>query len=334
MTFVRIKVPVLIILLLTFFLLSPFGCSKKEEPVVAKVGKGSITVSDFKNYLSDRSMPRRYRVSKEDIKKRLDEMVLEEVLHQEALRIELDQDPQVRGRIRQMLTQKLMEKVEKEVWSREIEESKLQKYYDEYRDEFNRPAQVRVADIFIAATADAKADLKKRAQSVLAEALAAKKQREGFGNLVRKHSDKHEKYRKGDSGFFDIEGKPVGIDKNLAQAAFKLKRVGNMPEHVIETPEGYHVIMLIGKRSAIERPLDSLRNQIKQRIRREALKKEREAYINGLKNKQEILIDEKIVGKIALEMRKPEKHSASQKSDTQASRHGRSRTPPAFPGQQ
>ena len=35
-----------------------------------------------------------------------------------------------------------------------------------------------------------------------------------------------------------------------------------MPEQVIETPEGYHVVMLIGKRSASHRPLETVRNEL------------------------------------------------------------------------
>lgn len=317
--------------------------SKSEEeisPVVASVGDGDITAADLKGYLSQRPIPPRLRGSEEEIKKRLDEMVLEEVLYQEALRLKLDQDPKMRKSIRQMLTQKLMsrhmyEKTEK----REIGEKDLQEYYDKHHDEFNRPAQVRLADIFISVPSDAteekKAELKKKAETALNEAVALRGKRSGFGTLVRKYSDTHEKYRQGDTGFIDIDGKPVGIDKQLAEAAFKLERVGSMPEQVIETPDGYHVIMLTGKRSAINWPLEKVRNQITQRIRRETLKKEREDFIEGLKAGADISIDDKVVAQVVSEMAPPKKQPPAIPKNTKAETEMPQSPPrpPALPGQ-
>ena len=305
-----------------FLLLVVFGCSKKEgdkalskdgkekSAVVAKVGKSPITVSDFKSYLSNRSMPYRHQISKEDIEKRLDEIVLEEVLYQEALRLKLEQEPEMRERIRQMLSQKLIdEQINRKVWNRKIGEDELQAYYEKHRDEFNRPAQVRLADIFISvppdATAEQRAELRKKAQTALSEALEVRGKRSGFGTLVRKYSDSHEKYRKGDTGFFDTEGKPGGIDKNLAAEAFKLERVGSMPEGVIETADGYHVVMLIGRRSAVQTPFERVRNQLEQRIRRESVTKARQDYVNGLKAGTKIQIDNRELDKVVAELSKP-----------------------------
>ncbi len=293
-----------------------FGCSKTETatengknkgPVIAEVGDGTINADDFRAYLSDRPMSPRKRVSKEALEKRLDEMVIEEVLYQEALRLKLDQDPEVRKSIRQMLTQNLMEKqINQKVWEREITDSEYQAYYDKQGTKFNRPEQVRLADIFIAVPPDAgaekKAELKQKAETVLAEALEGKNKRSGFGPLIRKYSDTPENYRKGDTGFIDKEGKPVGIDKRLAEAAFKLEKNGRISDQVIETTDGYHVVMRIGKQAAFHKPLKSVKNQIKQEIKREELKKTRQAYIEGLKDKSGIRIDESVMAQVEKEM--------------------------------
>jgi hypothetical protein len=97
----------------------------------------------------------------------------------------------------------------------------------------------------------------------------------------------------------------VGIDKNLAQAAFKLERVGSMPDDVIETPQGYHVIMLIGKRAAVNRPLMTMEKQLKQQIRRETVNTARRDYIRGLKEEIEIRIETHILSGMVEELRKP-----------------------------
>lgn len=303
-----------------FTILLTVGCSKKEQPdknasrdqkekspVIAIVGGSPITVADFKGYLSVRTKATRYPGLKEDIRKRLDEMVFEEVLYQEALRLKLDQDPEVRRSIRQTLTQKLMNKqIKDEIKIKEIDESDLQDYYDTHRDEFNRPAQVRLSDILISVPPDAtdknKAERRKKAEMVLAEAFGVEGKRLDFRTLVIKYSDSHEKDRNGDTGYFDIEGKPVGIDKVIAGAAFKLEHVGSLSERVIEASDGYHIIMLTGKRSEINRPLEKVRNQIIHRIRRDRIKKERDEYIEGLKTKADISINNKVLADAANEL--------------------------------
>jgi parvulin-like peptidyl-prolyl isomerase len=352
MKLIGTKKRVLILLFLASFLICPFGCSREgegeksvvkeeggESGVVAKVGNSRITVTDFRNYLSNRPMPYRSRVSKEDLEKRLNDMVLQEVLYQEALRLKLDQNPDVKRRIRQMLTQKLMdEQINKREWGREITEEVIQAYYDKHQAEFNRPAQFRLADVFIATPPGAgneeREKLREKAEKVLAEALAVKGERRGFGSLIRKYSDTPENYRKGDTGFFDIEGQPVGIDKSLAQAAFKLERVGNMAEQVIETPGGFHVVMLIGKRSAIQRPLEAVRGQLEQRIRREAVTEARKAYIGSVTEKAEVEINPEVMTGILEELNKKQgtRQASSTKEKSPSSRS--SAEAPPFPGKQ
>ena len=257
------------------------GCSKKDHdkdstdnkdnsPIVASVGKSSITAAVLKEYLYQRPIPSSMQDSEETIKERLDEIVLQEVLYQEALRLGLDKDPQVQKKkflFKIWSTQKLLNKqLNGDAKGREIEEDEITAYYNKHQDEFNRPAQMRLADIFISVPVEAaeaeRDELKKKAETALAEALLIKGKRSGFGTLVSKYSDTNDKYRKGDTGYFDLEGEPVGIDKKLAQEAFKLNRIGDMPDHMIETSDGYHVIMLTGKRSAINNPLEKVRYQL------------------------------------------------------------------------
>lgn len=308
--------------LVVFSILLAFGCSKDEQtekaalkdqtsvsPVIARVAKNSISVSDLKDYLADRSVPSRASSSEQNVTGRLDELVLEEVLYQEALRLNLDQDPQIRRRIRQMLIQQLMDAYQKQmVWNRDISESELRKFYEQHRHEYNRPAQMRLADIFFAVPGDAspteKAAQRKKAQHVLVEALNTENKRGGFGSLIRKYSDTPGKFSKGDTGFFDREGKPAGIDKYLAETAFNLERTGRIYRDVIETPDGYHIIMLIGRRSPNRRSLDAVRGELTQRIRRKAAEETRKTYIAGLKKASEIEINTQILADTIQEMKK------------------------------
>jgi parvulin-like peptidyl-prolyl isomerase len=336
------------------FMLVLTGCSEKEEgqtvltekddkgqnpPVVARVGNSGITVADFERYLAERPMPYGVEPSAGDLEDRLDDMILQEVLYQEALRLNLDQDPEIRARIRQMLSQKLIdEQVNKKVWKREFGEQEIQEYFEGHWNEFNRPGQVRLADIFIAVPVDAtdveKAILRKKAQTALTGALASRDKRNGFGTLIRRYSDQHAKYEKGDTGFFDISGQPVGIDTGMAEAAFELERVGDMPERLIETQQGYHIIMLTGRRSAIRIPPDSVREQLKQRIRRESVANARQNYIESLTKNAEIQIDDQNLGKISAEMKEKAhaRHAFLRSSKNQPPGAMTTGTPPPAPG--
>jgi parvulin-like peptidyl-prolyl isomerase len=296
-----------------------FGCSKNEEEnkriakgyandfqVVAKIGEHKITEAEFRSYLSGRPVFQS-QVAKNELAKRLDALILEEVLYQEAIRQKLDQNPDIRSRIRQMLTQELIdEQVNDTEWHREITDEELQNYYDQHWYEFNRPEQVRLADIFLEvptnATEDEQSEIRKKAEAILDKAFKARGARSGFGSLIRKHSDIPEKYSKGDTGFFDKEGKPIGIHQQLAEAAFRLERVGSMAENVIESSDGYHIIMLIGKRSAVHRPMELVRKDLIQRIRRESVVQARQKYIDSLRERARIQIDEQVMDSISNEL--------------------------------
>jgi peptidyl-prolyl cis-trans isomerase C len=335
---------------LVLSLVLTFGCSRENggsatgardrdgSPVVARVGDGSITGSDLKSYWSDKPMSNRQRLSKEALEALLDERVVEEVLYREALRQGLDQDQEIRRDIRQMLIGRFMhEHMNREVWSKEIEEAELQEYYDEHRSEFNRPEQVRIADIFIAVPPDAtdveRSEAKDRAEGILAEALESRGKRSGFGMLVREHSDTPQKYRKGDTGFFDEEGMPLGIPGELVEAAFALERVGSVAERVIEAADGYHVIMLTGRRSSVHIPLEKVRRKLEQRMRREAAEKARKALIDGLKARAEIRVDDQVLTSLLEDLNSevPAAQPYSGKEGAPPASQG-DLSPPALPG--
>jgi parvulin-like peptidyl-prolyl isomerase len=306
----------IVVILSMFFI----GCSRDEKKtkmsteekqdtltIVARVGDGRITSDEFKRYLAKRPIHPRSEEIKEQIDRRLETLILEEVLYQEALRLQLDKESEVQERIRQILIQKLInDQINEKVRSREISTDKLKEFYDKHKGKFNRPTQVRLADIYIAVPSGAaktvREQQRKKAQDILAKVQNLKNRRTGFGGLIHQYSDTPEKYRKGDTGFFDIEGKPVGIDTQLAEAAFKLNKVGSMSEQVIETANGFHVVLLIGRRNAVNRPLQSVQNQIRQQIQHDAINETREAYLKKLKDNADIAIDENVLSGIFAEL--------------------------------
>ena len=147
-----------------------------NQQIVSQIGDETISTDDLKSYLSYRPLPQRLPITEEVVKKRLNEMIVGELLYQEALQLNIHRDPKTRRSIQQILSQKLLEKhIDKQVWARPIEEKEMQAYYDEHKYEFDHPEQVRLADIFIEvppnATRKQRAEKKKKAESSLAKAL-------------------------------------------------------------------------------------------------------------------------------------------------------------------
>lgn len=314
------------VILMTGMVVSGCSTKEKQEPVketseaskataasatektVATVGGQAITVEDLENYLAMRPIPRHARNADNMLKERLDELVTEELLYQAALKEKLDQDPEVRRKIKRLLNQEFLEKkINREFQERKIGPDELRAYYDAHSDEFNRPAQVRVADIFVAVPPDAgkekRAGLKQKAEGILAELMKMTNKRAGFAQLARKYSDTPTTHQRGDTGFFDQEGKPAGVDPKIVEAAFALEKSGDISQTVVEAADGFHIIMQTGKRSAFNRPFEQVARHLERRIRNEQMKAKRDEYLEQAKKDVAVVIEEKALASVLENMK-------------------------------
>jgi parvulin-like peptidyl-prolyl isomerase len=330
-----------------------FGCSGKEGKtpsaqkdvaeaqgkVVARVGNSMIETDELKAYLEDRPVGVHSRDMRTAIDGRLEELITAEVLYQEALRLKLDQKPQIRHSIRQILGQALIEQqVNRARLAKKISEQDVKAFYDEHIDRYQRPDQVRLAHIYIAVPEDATSAQReaKRAHAgkVLQEVLAKKSSRFGFGALIRKYSDTHPNFKHGDTGYFGRDGKPAGVDKKIAEAGFGLEKNGAIADHVIETEGGFHIIMRVSKRAAFSSSLGSVKQQIRQQILRQSLKEKREGYIGELRKNASVSMDEKTIAAVLQTLEKGGRNAAERSSRTPPAMPVPGATPQPMPGKQ
>ena len=288
---------------------APTGILLMADPQanVATIGDGNLSVAEVRDYLVSRPVAQGQAVTADVLNKRVEEMVTAEVLFQEALRLKLDQQPEMRRNLRLLLAQRLLaEKVDEPVLSRDISDEELKAYFEEHRQDYTRPVQLRLADIFIAvdkgASETGRAQKLALAEDIMGQAIASKGERFGFSTLVKDHSDKHPAYAIGDTGFFGPEGEPTGIDSALAKAAFTLQRNGDLFPEVVTTPLGYHIIMRVGRRAAVEVDYADLRDDLDQRIRREELESRRRAYVDEVREKADIEIETELVARLVREL--------------------------------
>jgi hypothetical protein len=166
--------------------------SVSAEDIIAQVDEEKIDVGYLTSYLSTRPVPAYSQVTATTLEQRLEELITGELLSKEAVSIGLDRRPEIRIQIQQILAQSLLEEmVNKPVRERKITDHELQAYYNEHIDEFQRSAQVRLADIFIAmgqtAGSGQRKQKKEQAEKVLTEVLAHKDERLGFGKRILKY---------------------------------------------------------------------------------------------------------------------------------------------------
>jgi peptidyl-prolyl cis-trans isomerase C len=277
---------------------------KKSGPVVAS-GKGiTITADEFKARLDEQSPFIRARYSTLERKKEfLDNLIRFEVLAKEAERQGLDKDPEVQLTLRKIMVQKLVQKsFQDQGAGKELPEAELQKYYDEHKDEFNRPRKARVAAIIFNAPAGSPARAAKvaAAKKALAKVKAEEKKNPmAFQQAVAAFSeDAASKGVAGDLGFKSADELEKSFGKEVAQAAFALKP-GEV-SGVIEGAQGVYLVRVAGVQEELSRSFDQVKAQINQKLSRERRTKEFDDLVKKLRDEANVTVDDKALEAVAV----------------------------------
>lgn len=214
---------------------SVFAESAKDE-VVATVGTKKITLEDF-NKKYDQVRSRAFNPpSKAQF---LEELVRYEVGLQEAEKRGLEKDPTVIDRMKQELYKSLLEK---ELGAKADKITISDKEMAEY---YKKNPEIRVSYILIevkpGATAEQKAEAKKRANEIYDE---VKKSKRPFEELVKLYSDDpYNKQTGGDAGW---QGR-VTLPPTVYEAILPMK-VGEI-KGLVEVPFGYQILKVTGRRA-------------------------------------------------------------------------------------
>ncbi len=252
--------------------------------VLATIDGRPITLGEFQDRLDKQSPYIRARYNSIERKKEfLDNLIRFELLALAAEKKGYASDPDVIRAMKQTMTQKLMkDEFESALKLEDITEEEMKKYYDEHKDEFHKPAQVRVSVILVKdkATADA----------AMAEVVAAGNDHKKWRDLVTKYSiDEETKARGGDLRYFAKPEEGGTIDPKISTVSFALEKVGDVGP-VVETPKGFYIVKLTGKRKELHRTFEQVKRSIAQRLFREKRTKAFEDYVAGLKASADIKI--------------------------------------------
>ena len=277
------------------------GEARNVDPsqVVAKVDDAVITVSDVQERINKQSPFVRARYANADKKKEfVDTLVKFEVMAAEAARRGYDKDPDVQRVMKQQMISKLMQKdFESKLKVEDVPDADVEKYYNEHPAEFHQKDEVRVSAIFV--KDKAKADRAYAEARALPKGPANAMDQKGFRDLVAKYSeDEDSKPRGGDLSFFAADS--ATVPKPIVEAAFNLKEVGDLGP-VTKTDKGYAIVRLAQKRPGFNRPLPEVKRQIQQRLFRDLRTKAMDTFVEDLKKKSNISINEENLAKVVVE---------------------------------
>lgn len=261
------------------FLVTTSAFAQNAPQVVATVGTKKITLDEFnKKY---KEVIGQVLINPPSKKVFLEDLVRYEVGVQEARKRGIEKDPAVQDRMNQELYKALLEKeLGKKVQENTVSDAEMKSWYA-------KNPQLRLSDILVevkpGATDAQRTEAKKRAEEIIAE---VKKSKRPFEELVRLYSDDTTtKSLGGDVGWQSR----TSLVPSYYEAANALK-VGEI-SNLVETPFGFHIIKLTGRRSYEE----AAKREIRMAVFDEKRKTVFDDFFAQVKKQYQINVNAKLV---------------------------------------
>lgn len=243
-------------LITILLLISSVSFAQKKEDIVAIVGNKKITLDDFNKKYNEVKQQTINPPAKQIF---LEDLVRYEVGLQEAEKRGLDKDPAVQEKIKQEMYKGLIEReLGQKVQKIQVSEKEMEAWYK------NNP-EIRTSHILVefkpGATAEQRAEAKKRATEILDEVNKSKRP---FEELVKLYSDDPlSKQAGGDVGWQSrVTLVPAYYDAALSMKVGEIKGL-------IETQFGYHIVKVSGRRSYQDANKKQIRSAVFDEKRRE-----------------------------------------------------------------
>ncbi len=242
--------------------------------VLAKVGNKEITVKEFEEKYEQL---KKQLVEMPDKKSLLEDMINFEVGVQEAQKRGLEQDPLIRDRMKQELYKGF---VEKELAPKTI---KITTNDSELKSYSAKNPEIRASQILIEVRADATTEQKKEARKRAQEIYeSVRKSQRKFEELVKIYSDDPLSNKSGGDIGWQTR---LTLYPSIYSQASRLS-VGQISP-LIETPYGFFIVKLTGKKSFA----DSDHAMLRLAVQEEKKKKLYDQFIGGIRAKYKIQVN-------------------------------------------
>lgn len=268
-------IPYVIISLLTIA-----GCAKEpsvDDRVLATVSSRPITLKQFNARIA--KLPPYYKsIVEKNRKIYLDDMIIERLFYEEAVRKGVNSDPEVVDLVNEakrkiMISKYIQGEVDEKV---KVSDLEAKEFYDSNKDDFKTPALWRASHILVGDEEQAKGLRDEIARGA------------SFEDLARKRSIDATASRGGDIGYFRM-GQLI---PDFEKVCMKLK-VGEISD-VVHTQFGYHLIKLTDKREPAVESYDKVRpaieGELKKKKREEAMNK----LVLDLKSRYNVIVEKDV----------------------------------------
>jgi len=230
---------------------SPDQETADPEMVLATVGDAQIRVRDVDAVIATLNPQQQFMFASEYGRaKVLDELISKELFFLYAQDQKVDEDEEFQKDLenvrKSLMTNHALKLLLRDVT---VSEEEVAAYYEENKEEFSEPEQVKASHILV------------ESEDMAIEILAELEGKElTFEEAAEKYSTCPSKQRGGDLGFF-TRGQMVTA---FEEAAFQLEP-GSMSEPV-KTEYGWHIIMVAEKQPARQKPLDEVREALSEKL--------------------------------------------------------------------
>ena len=158
----------------------------------------------------------------------------------------------------------------------------VESYYNDSIDQYSTPEQVRASHILFNIEDEDEAVVRERAEAVLADARGGA----DFATLAETHSDDAGSATLGGDLDFFSRGRMV---PEFEEAAFSMEP--DTISDLVRTEYGFHIIKVVDRREAANRPLDEVREQIVDQLQWDRAQARADALANELSAGMNVQVD-------------------------------------------
>ena len=279
-------------IIITILVLMLSGCAgPSDKDVLARIDrKNTITLAGFNERIS--KLPKRYQdVINKNKKEFLDEIIIDTLLYNEAVRKKLDRDDDVKKVIREaekkiLIARLLNEEVEEKII---VNEKDISAYYDANKEKFATPEALRASHILV------------KTEEEAGDILVELSNNRNFEALARGRSVDPSSKIGGDIGYFTRHQ----LVPEIEEICFNMQ-VGEI-SGIVKTKFGYHIIKLTERKPPRVKELAEVRDGIEQTLKRLKKKVLFNEFVTALKEKAQITINNNLLETISREPeQKPE----------------------------
>jgi parvulin-like peptidyl-prolyl isomerase len=157
-------------------------------------------------------------------------------------------------------------------------EAEINSYYQDHKDAFTKPTQIRLSHILITPDTSWPRYNKKEASALLIQLRNKILSGADFAALAKEHSHCLSKAKGGDIGWFAAGD----LTPEMHEAVVRLK-AGEVSE-IVEDKFGLHLIKLVERTPGVTQPIEEVREKIRGLVRQEKSITRLQRYVKGLRD--------------------------------------------------